>query len=199
MRTYYRRLVLKGWVMHKGVAKGTRFRLFIGSLLWALTPLFATVLALLVGAIAATTVALSLPQWPGWAIIPLCLTVGFLAGAIWGGIAGALKAYLNVNEILSTIMLNMIAVQGMNFLLRNPPMDPMQVEAGSFISQTARFPLTTDLPCLIPTRLHAGSALAVLLAILVCVFLWCTTIVIASDRLENLYDHIPIPLARHCH
>jgi len=228
--------------MHKGVAKGTRFRLFIGSLLWALTPLFATVLALLVGAVmllllgadpleaysamasgafgsfnaladtlvkatpllfvglgicitfrggvlniggegqlvagavAATAVALSLPQWPGWAIIPLCLTVGFLAGAIWGGIAGALKAYLNVNEILSTIMLNMIAVQGMNFLLRNPLMDPMQVETGSFIPQTARFSVTTDLPRLVPTRLHAGTALAVLLAVLVYIFLWRTTI-----------------------
>ncbi|HIP96609.1 MAG TPA: ABC transporter permease [Anaerolineae bacterium] len=131
---------------------------------------------LVAGAVAATALALSLSQWPGWVIIPSCLTVGFLAGAIWGGIAGALKAYLNVNEILSTIMLNMIAVQGMNFLLRGPMMDPMQVEAGSFIPQTARFSTATDLPRLVPTRLHAGTALAVLLAILVYILLWRTTI-----------------------
>ncbi|MBC7250163.1 MAG: ABC transporter permease [Anaerolineae bacterium] len=131
---------------------------------------------LVAGAVAATTVALALPQWPGWAIIPLCLIVGFLAGALWGGIAGALKAYLNVNEILSTIMLNMIAVQGMNFLLRGPLMDPVQIESGSFIPQTARFSTTTDLPRLVPTRLHAGAALAVILAILIYIFLWRTTI-----------------------
>ena len=44
---------------------------------------------LVAGTVAATVVALSLPHWPGWAIIPLCLVVGFLAGAIWRGIAGA--------------------------------------------------------------------------------------------------------------
>jgi ABC-type uncharacterized transport system permease subunit len=131
---------------------------------------------LVAGAVGASIVALSLPGWPGWAIIPLCLLVGFLAGAVWGGIAGALKAYLNVNEILSTIMLNMIAVQGMNFLLRGPLMDPVQVEQGSFIPQTARFSATTDLPRWVPTRLHAGAGLAVVLAILVYVFLWRTTI-----------------------
>lgn len=131
---------------------------------------------LVAGAVAATALALFLPHWPGWAIIPLCLIVGFLAGAIWGGIAGALRAYLNVNEILSTIMLNMIAVQGMNFLLRGPLMDPVQIESGSFIPQTARFSTTTDLPRLVPTRLHAGAALAVILAILIYIFLWRTTI-----------------------
>jgi simple sugar transport system permease protein len=131
---------------------------------------------LVAGAVAATAVALYLPHWPGWAIICLCLAVGFLAGAIWGGIPGALKAYLNVNEILSTVMMNMIAVQGMNFLLRGPMMDPVQIEEGSFIPQTARFPRVTDLPRLVPTRLHAGAGLAIILAILVYIFLWRTTI-----------------------
>jgi len=131
---------------------------------------------LVAGAVAATAVALALPHWPGWAIIPSCLTVGLLAGAIWGGIPGVLKAYLNVNEILSTIMMNMIAVQGMNFLLRGPMMDPVQVKTGSFIPQTARFSTAADLPRLVPTRLHAGAGLAVILAILVFIFLWRTTI-----------------------
>ena len=131
---------------------------------------------LVAGAVAATAIAVYLPHWPGWAIICLSLAVGFLAGAIWGGIPGALKAYLNVNEILSTVMMNMIAVQGMNFLLRGPMMDPVQIEAGSFIPQTARFPKATDLPRLVPTRLHAGAGLAIILAILVYIFLWRTTI-----------------------
>jgi len=131
---------------------------------------------LVVGALAATVASLALSGWPGWAIIPLALLFGFLAGAIWGFIPGALKAYLNVNEILTTIMMNQIAVQGMNYLLRWPLMDPLQIESGSFIPQTARFSLATDLPRLVPTRLHAGVLLAVVVAILVWVLLWRTTL-----------------------
>jgi simple sugar transport system permease protein len=95
---------------------------------------------------------------------------------VWGGIAGFLKAYFNVNEILGTIMLNYIAVFGMNYLLRGPMMDPLQIKLGSFIPQTARLPRVADLPRLIPTRLHLGAVIAVLFAILVYIFLWRTTI-----------------------
>ena len=101
---------------------------------------------LVVGALAATVAALSFPNWPSWAIIPFALILGFLGGAIWGAIPGALKAYLNVNEILTTIMMNQIAVQGMNYLLSDALMDPLQKQVGSFIPQTARFSLAADLP-----------------------------------------------------
>jgi len=131
---------------------------------------------LVVGAISATVIALSFPHWPGWLLILVSLLIGTVAGAVWGGIAGFLKAYFNVNEILSTIMLNYIAVFGMNYLLRGPMMDPLQIKLGSFIPQTARLPHVADLPRLIPTRLHLGAAIAVLLAILVYIFLWRTTI-----------------------
>jgi simple sugar transport system permease protein len=131
---------------------------------------------LVAGALAATLAALAFPDWPGWAIIPLALVLGFLAGAIWGGIPGVLKAYLNVNEILSTIMMNAIAVQVLNYLLRGPIMDPVQVEQGSFIPQTARFSIATDLPRLVPTRLHAGVIVGVLIAFLAWLLLWRTTI-----------------------
>jgi simple sugar transport system permease protein len=129
-----------------------------------------------VGAISATAVALSFPHWPGWLLILVSLLSGTVAGAVWGGIAGFLKAYFNVNEILSTIMLNYIAVFGMNYLLRGPMMDPLQIKLGSFIPQTARLPRVADLPRLIPTRLHLGAVIAVLFAILVYIFLWRTTI-----------------------
>lgn len=131
---------------------------------------------MILGGLAATTAALALPDWPSWAIIPFCLILGFLAGAFWGLIPGALKAYMNVNEILTTIMLNAIAVQLMNYLLRGPLMDPVQIENGSFIPQTARFSLAADLPRFIPTRLHAGTLLAIVAAILIWVLLWRTTI-----------------------
>lgn len=130
---------------------------------------------LVAGAVSATYVGLAIPDAPGWVIIPVALLTGFLAGAIWGGIPGVLKARFNVNEILSTIMMNAIAVQLMNFLLRGPMIDPVQLEAASRIPQTARLSPAYDLPRLVPTRLHLGAALAVVAAILVYIFLWRTT------------------------
>ncbi len=131
---------------------------------------------LVVGALAATAIALAGRGLPGWILATSAILAGALAGAIWGGIAGFLKAYLNVNEILSTIMLNYIAVYGMNYLLRGPMMDPIQVKLGFFIPQTARLPRAADLPRLVPTRLHLGALIAVAVAVLVYVFLWRTTI-----------------------
>lgn len=131
---------------------------------------------LVAGALSATIVCLNFPDLPGWILMVLALLVGLLCGAIWAGIAGFLKAYFKVNEILSTIMLNYIAAYGMNYLLRGPIMDPLQIELGSFIPQTTRLTHLVDLPRLIPTRLHFGSIVAVVFAILVYIFLWRTTI-----------------------
>jgi ribose/xylose/arabinose/galactoside ABC-type transport system permease subunit len=61
-------------------------------------------------------------------VIVLAMIAGFIGGGIWGGIPGFLKAYFNVNEILSTVMMNAIAVQLMNFLLRGPMIDPSQAQ-----------------------------------------------------------------------
>ena len=131
---------------------------------------------LIMGALTATIFALNAGALPGWLIILGALSLGFLGGALWGGIAGFLKARLGVNEILSTIMLNVIAVQLMNFLLAGPLIDPFQIEMGTRIPETARFPDSSDLPRLAPTRLHAGFALAVIAAFVVWILLWRTTI-----------------------
>jgi len=128
------------------------------------------------GALGATMIGLWLPDWPGWIVIMFAMIAGFIGGAIWGGIPGVLKARFNVNEILSTIMMNQIAVQAMNFLLIGPLIDPVQLERASRIPQTARLSRPFDLPRLVPTRLHLGAAIAVVLAILVYILLWRTTL-----------------------
>jgi general nucleoside transport system permease protein len=131
---------------------------------------------MIVGAILATWLGLTLTTWPGWLVIILSLLAGFLGGAIWGGIPGILKAYFNVNEILSTVMMNAIAVQLMNFLLRGPMIDPAQARLASKIPQTARLLEAFRLPRLVPTRLHLGALIAVALAVLVYILLWRTTL-----------------------
>lgn len=130
----------------------------------------------IIGALLTTFFVLNFPEGPALLVIPIAIVLGFIGGAAWGALAGALKAYLSVNEILSTIMLNLIAVQIMNYLLRGPLIDPVQSAAASQIPQTARFAATFDLPRWAPTRLHLGALLAVILGILVWVLLWRTTV-----------------------
>jgi len=130
---------------------------------------------MIAGAIASTLVALSCGDLSRPVLVPLVLAGGLVGGAIWGAIPGALKAYSGVNEILSTIMLNIVAVQLMNFLLRDLIMDPYEKEHGR-LPQTQRLSENSDLP-LLPggTRLHIGVLVAVGMAGLAYVLLWRTS------------------------
>jgi simple sugar transport system permease protein len=131
---------------------------------------------MIIGGVFATWVGLNLTGLPGWLVVTLAMLAGFLGGAIWGGIPGVLKAYFSVNEILSTVMMNAIAVQLMNFLLRGPMIDPSQALLASKIPQTARLLEIFRLPRLAPTRLHLGALLAVVLAFAVYILLFRTTL-----------------------
>src|SRR5512147_2293542 len=68
---------------------------------------------IILGAVAATWFALEFRTLPGWVLIPGTITLGFVAGAAWGFVPGILKARLGVNEILTTVMMNAIALQFM--------------------------------------------------------------------------------------
>ncbi len=73
-------------------------------------------------------------------------------------------------------MMNAIAVQLMNFMLRGPMIDPVQAQAASQIPQTARLEVAYRLPRLAPTRLHIGLLIAIALAVAVYFLLWRTTL-----------------------
>ena len=153
---------------------------------------------MIIGAILATWVGLTFTTLPGWAVITLAMLAGFVGGAIWGGIPGFLKAYFRVNEILSTVMMNAIAVQLMNFLLRGPLIDPSQAQLASKIPQTARLLEIFRLPRLAPTRLHLGALIAVVLAILVYILLWRTTLgyrirAVGQNPQASRYAGIKVP------
>lgn len=129
------------------------------------------------GALASTITALAVPDLPGPVLIPVVLLAGSLGGAAWGAVPGALKGYLGVNEILTTIMLNIVAVQLMNFLLRSPLIDPAEIERGTRIPQTRRLSPNADLPVLLSgTRLHLGVVIAIVVAVGAWVLLWRTTL-----------------------
>jgi len=117
---------------------------------------------IIAGAILSTVTSLALPNLPGILLVPLVISAGAIGGGIWGAIPGALKAYASVNEILSTIMMNIVAAQFLSFLLQD-----LLIEEGAIrIQQTKRLPASSDLP-LLPggTRLHLGVVIAIAVAI----------------------------------
>ncbi|MCC6616251.1 MAG: ABC transporter permease [Anaerolineae bacterium] len=141
---------------------------------------------MIAGALAGTTATLALSGAPSLVIIVAALAAGFLAGALYGGLAGFLKAQFNVNEILSTIMLNQVAVQMMNFLLNGPLLDPSE-QGLNHIPKTARIVAEAQLPRLViglpdgtllfdRTRLHYGLLIAIVLAAVIYIILWRTPI-----------------------
>lgn len=126
---------------------------------------------LYLGAMAATWFALLGSDLPRGVLIPLMILVGMTAGALWAGVAGLLKIWLNASELINTIMMNYIAIFFVNFLLHGPLQEP-----GSPLGQTSPLPLQARLLRILPgTRLHSGIIIAIVVAAVAYVLLWHTT------------------------
>ena len=116
---------------------------------------------LLVGAAASTAISLALSGTLGVLIIPVSLLTGAAAGAIWAGIAAELRRRFHVLEIISTIMLNFVAIHLVSYLVRGPLQEPTRI-----YPQTESLAAVARLPIILPeTRLHLGFAIAVSLAL----------------------------------
>ena len=182
-------------LMLTGLAVGIAFRMLFwnigaeGQFVW--------------GVIAATWVALFLPEWsdrraaavglpaahdrrrvrgrrdmgthssgsqdrsalPQWAFLPLMIVAAFAAGAIWGLIPAVLKTALRVNEIITTLMFNYVALLWMQYLYTGSWKDP----EGFGFPGSAQFPQHAWLPRL-PIdlgRVHYGLVIAIGVAFLI--------------------------------
>lgn len=115
---------------------------------------------LLVGAAAATALAVPLAGFPALVGIPVLLAGGALAGAAWAGVAALLRIRFGVLEVISTIMLNFVALNLTGWLVRGPLQEPTRINP-----QSASLAESLHLPVLLEgTRLHAGVLLVVLAA-----------------------------------
>jgi simple sugar transport system permease protein len=85
-----------------------------------------------------------------------------LAGGLWAGFSGYLKARWNVNEIITTLMMNYIAILLTEYFIYGPWRDPSSLG----FPMTAPFPDAARLPVFGGTRVHVGLFLAVLFAVL---------------------------------
>ncbi len=156
---------------------------------------------LFMGAVAVTAVSVGIGDGlPALLHVPLVLLVGFSAGAVWGAIPGYLKARFSVNEILSTVMMNQIAIQLLLFLLSGPLIDPREIELGTRIPQSARLPQAVWLGRLVPpARLHTGLFIAIIAAIVVYLLLWRTPLgyrvrAVGLNKDASKYAGISVPL-----
>jgi simple sugar transport system permease protein len=113
------------------------------------------------GAVAATAIGLQVQGWSPWLAIPAMLAGGFAAGMLWALIPALMKIKLAIDEVVTTLLLNSVALFVVSFLLNGLWRDPIsQWPQSPEIAPAAIFPK------LIPrSRLHLGFILAVIIIV----------------------------------
>jgi len=117
------------------------------------------------GAIAATGVAMLMPNAPGIVIIPVMIITGALTAGLLCYISVLPKIYFNISEILTTILLNSVVLLFVRWLVYGPWKDPSTMAAQTTpIADTAKLPILVD-----GSRLHLGVIIAIAI-IVICHF-----------------------------
>ncbi len=115
----------------------------------------------IMGALAGTGVALATWHMEGFWILPLMCLAGVAGGMAYAAIPAFLKTKLQVNEILTSLMLTYVAIQALYYLMRGPWKDP----EGFNFPQTRLFNDSQILPEIGDTFVHLGVPLAFLIAL----------------------------------
>lgn len=123
---------------------------------------------LLLGALVSATVGFMVKGLPPILHASLALLAGAAAGALYGAIPGALKAYTGAHEVITTIMLNYVAINVTDYFADGPLKDTGIVARTPEILDSARIPAIGKIP--------GGFLLALLAAVIIWWLLWHTTI-----------------------
>ena len=119
---------------------------------------------LYVGALAVAALATVTSELPGYLLIPLLASAGALAGIVLLLLPLLLRLRFGVDEVVTTLLLNFIAILFVSMMIEGPLKDPMAFGW----PQSVPVPPQAELPKLLErTRLHVGLVLAVVLALLV--------------------------------
>ena len=102
--------------------------------------------------------------------IPLCILAGFVGGGLWGLLAGWLKVQFGASEIITTVMLNTIAIYFIEFMVTDPA---RMMEPGGVSGQSNPLLESARLDILLPnTRAHWGIIVGLVCVVLFWLFLW---------------------------
>jgi simple sugar transport system permease protein len=116
---------------------------------------------MIVGGIGAAAVGILFKDLPGYLLLPMVLAAGVLAGALWGFVPAWLLYKFNINEILSTMLLNSVSFQLIDFIASEVWKDPVAGHPTTVpIGEGGWLPLLMSNP-----PLHSGLILAILVAI----------------------------------
>ncbi len=118
------------------------------------------------GALAVTAITIYFPGLPAWIALPTMLLAGMAAGGLWGLFTALPKVLFNVNELIISLMLNYVALLGLDFVVFGPWRDPK----GMNFPGSPPFTEAQSLPVFGDTRLHFGLVLGLVAVLLVALF-----------------------------
>ncbi|MEW5693657.1 MAG: ABC transporter permease [Candidatus Hydrogenedentota bacterium] len=124
---------------------------------------------LYIGAFFASFIALKLEWIPSELKLPLMFLAGFCGGALWALIPALLKIISNVNDIISTLLLNYIAILFVNYFIYGP------WKGKDGFPYTHFFPGDCHLPLFFDSRIHLGVFLSLIIAVIVYIVINKTT------------------------
>jgi ABC-type uncharacterized transport system permease subunit len=128
---------------------------------------------LYVGGFVGALAGIYLPGLSPWIHLPLVLICAIAGGALFGAIPGLLKAYLNANEIVTTLMLNFVAILTTSYFVNNQFKAP---EGGGY-ARMSYIGKDIQLAKIIPgTAAHAGILIAIAAVVVVYLLLYKTSI-----------------------
>ena len=139
----------------------------------------------LAGAIACTAIGVKFSDWPAPILLPMVLVGGTIAGSLWAGIAGVLKATVGAHEVVTTIMLNYVAQWLLRYLIIG---GPLQLASGT--SKSSPIGHGAQLATILPNdnsliifglpssvfRVHTGLFIALAAAAIFAFLLWRTSL-----------------------
>ena len=119
---------------------------------------------MIMGMFFASGIALFAPQdWPLAVMIPVMFVAAMIGGGLWALLSGLPKAIWNVNEVITSLLLNYVAVYIVQYFVYGPWKGADSVG----FPQTTAFPVGAVLPSMMPpTRLHYGLVIAVVVVVL---------------------------------
>jgi ABC-type uncharacterized transport system permease subunit len=119
---------------------------------------------LAIGAMCSAVVGFQFTGLPALIHLPLALLAGALGGALWGAIPGLLRAKTGAHEVITTIMLNYVAIRLTDYLIKGPFRD-----RSSSAPRTPFIAPSAELPYLFGAdyRLHAGFILALIMVFVI--------------------------------
>ncbi|MDR0638133.1 MAG: ABC transporter permease [Spirochaetaceae bacterium] len=148
------------------------------------------------GSMAALAVSVLLPMPVGIHAV-VAVLAGGIAGAFLGSIAGILKAFKGIHEVIVTIMLNWIAFYLSNFLVMSPALKKPNSTASVDIAETSRLNTEAFRDALGTVRIHWGMLMAIAAVIIIWIILNKTTMgyrlrAVGFNRYAAEYGGIPV-------